>query len=179
MTPRLFAALPVPEIFHKEIRRLQKGVPGARWRPSANFHITLRFFGTMDGKQAEDLDAELASIAMPPFDLTLQGSGWFGKLDPHSLWLGLRPSEPLAELNAKCERAARRAGLEADSRKFHPHMTLAYLQGTPIEKLTRFAERTGGLVTEPWRATHFTLYSSQLSRGERNIYEPEADYPLL
>lgn len=179
MTLRLFAALPVPEVFHKQILRLQKGVPGARWRPSANFHITLRFFGAMDGKRAEDLDAELASLAMPPFDLALQGSGWFGKLDPHSLWLGLRPSEPLAELNAKCERAARRAGLEADSRKFHPHMTLAYLQGTPIEKLTRFAERTGAFVTEPWRATHFTLYSSRLSRGDANIYEPEADYPLL
>ncbi|WP_417479175.1 RNA 2',3'-cyclic phosphodiesterase [Maricaulis maris] len=179
MTLRLFAALPVPDSLHAEIARLQKGVPGARWRPRENFHITLRFFGTVDERQAEDLDAELAHIAMPPFDLALLRSGWFGKLDPRALWLGVRPSEALSELNEKCERAARRCKLEPEHRNFHPHMTLAYLQGTPIDRLTRFAERTGGFATEPWRATHFTLYSSWTSRGESNIYEAEADYPLL
>ena len=179
MTLRLFAALPVPDSLHADIRRLQKGVPGARWRPPENFHVTLRFFGEMDERRAEDLDAELAHIVMAPFELALSGSGWFGKLDPRALWLGVRPSEELLQLNAKCERAARRAGLEPEHRNFHPHMTLAYLQGTPIEKLTRFAERTGGFATEPWRVTHFTVYSSRLSRGANNIYEPEADYPLL
>ncbi|WP_291843666.1 RNA 2',3'-cyclic phosphodiesterase [Maricaulis sp.] len=179
MTLRLFAAIPVPDILHAEIRRLQKGVPGARWRPHENFHITLRYFGELDERRAEDLDAELANIAMPPFELSLLGSGWFGKLDPRALWLGVRPSAALSELNARCERAARKAGLAPEHRKFHPHMTLAYLQGTPIDKLTRFAERTGGFATEPWRVTHFTMYSSWTSRGDANIYEPEADYPLL
>ena len=59
MSLRLFAAIPVPEEIGRDYLRLQKGVPGARWRPLENFHITLRFFGEMDERQAEDLDAEL------------------------------------------------------------------------------------------------------------------------
>lgn len=178
MSLRLFAAIPVPEAFGPEIRRLQKGVPGARWRPVENFHITLRFFGEIPETVAEDLDAELASIQLPPFDLKLAGSGWFGKRDPRALWLGVEAPDALGELQSRCERAARRAGLEPETRSFIPHMTLAYLNGTPIEKVTRFAERTGGFATDPWRVTHFSLFTSWLTRGDANIYEAVADYPL-
>ena len=178
MSLRLFAALPVPEDIGETLKPLMKGVPGARWRPRENFHITLRFFGEMDERQAEDLDAELAAIQAPAFTLGLEGAGWFGKADPHALWLGLSDTGPVTALNAKCDKAARRAGLAPDPRKFHPHMTLAYLQGTPMDRLERFIKRCEGLETEAWPVTHFTLYASWTHRGEANIYEALADYPL-
>jgi 2'-5' RNA ligase len=178
MSYRLFAALPVPEEIGADLKRLQKGVPGARWRPLENFHITLRFFGDVDERVAEDLDAELANIQMGPFPVRLKASGWFGKADPRALWLGVDAGEAVGLLAEKCERAARRAGLAPETRKFHPHMTLAYLDGTPVEKVNRFAQRTAHLETEPWMATHFSLYSSWITRGAANIYQAEADYPL-
>ena len=178
MSLRLFAALPVPYEIGQDLVRLQKGVPGARWRPVENLHITLRFFGEIDERRAEDLDAELAAIQIAPFTLRLKGTDWFGKADPRSLWLGVDAPDALLRLHEKCDRAARRAGLAPEPRKFVPHMTLAYLRGAPVDKVNRFVQRTATLETEAWQATHFSLYSSWLTRGERNIYEPEADYPL-
>ena len=178
MSLRLFAALPVPEEIGAGLVRLQKGVPGARWRPVENFHITLRFFGEIDERMAEDLDAELANIQMAPFTVRLKGAGWFGKADPRALWLGVEAGEAVATLAGRCERAARRAGLKPETRNFHPHMTIAYLRGTPVDKANRFTQRASDLETEAWMATHFSLYSSWTTRGDANIYEAEADYPL-
>lgn len=179
MTVRLFAAIPVPQEIGADLVRLQKGVPGARWRPVENFHITLRFFGDIEETLAEDLDAELATIAMAPFPLRLKGAGWFGGADPRALWLGVDAPDIVTQLNEKCERAARRAGLPKEARKFHPHMTLAYLRETPVEKANRFVQRAATLETEAWQVTHFSLFSSWLTRGSANIYRAEADYPLV
>jgi len=178
MSLRLFAALPVPEEIGAGLVRLQKGVPGARWRPVENFHITLRFFGEIDERMAEDLDAELANIQMAPFTVRLKGAGWFGKTDPRALWLGVEAGEAVTTLAGRCERAARRAGLTPETRNFHPHMTIAYLRGTPVDKANRFTQRASDLETEAWMATHFSLYSSWITSGDANIYEAEADYPL-
>jgi 2'-5' RNA ligase len=166
MSLRLFAALPVPEDFHDRLLALQKGVPGARWRPAANFHVTLRFFGEIDEARADDLDAELSSIIMPSFDLRLYGAGWYGRNEPHALWLGVEAGDALMDLQRRCERGARRAGLAPETRHFSPHMTLAYLRDTPLE------------ATEPFRATHMSMYSSWSRHGGSNLYRVEADYPL-
>ncbi|MHA6287956.1 RNA 2',3'-cyclic phosphodiesterase [Maricaulis sp. CAU 1757] len=178
MSLRLFAALPVPHEIGRDLARFQKGVPGARWRPLANLHITLRFFGEISETAAADLDAELASISARPMTLRLRGADWFGKAEPRSLWIGVEPDDGVRRLAEKCERAARRAGLAPEGRKFVPHVTLAYLRGTPPDKASKFVERIGTFTSDSWHATHFSLYSSWLTRGDANIYEPEADYPL-
>lgn len=178
MTLRLFAALPVPEDFHPRLVSLQKGVPGARWRPAANFHITLRFFGEISEDVAEDLDGELASIQLPSFDVRLKGAGWFGRREPHALWIGIDAPEALETLQRRCEKAARRAGLEPETRNFSPHMTIAYLRDTPMEKVTAFANKLVKFETEAFRATHFSLYSSWTRHGDANLYSVETDYPL-
>lgn len=179
MSLRLFAAIKVPEEIGHELARLQKGVSGARWRPVENLHVSLRFFGAVPERAAEDLDAELAAIPAKPFTLRLKGADWFGKAEPRALWLGVDAPDALTALQQKCERAARRAGLAPEPRKYVPHMTLAYLRGSPVDKVNGFVQRTAGLVTEPWQVTHFSLYSSWLTRGDANIYEVEADYPLV
>jgi 2'-5' RNA ligase len=57
-------------------------------------------------------------------------------------------------------------------------MTIAYLTGSPVEKVNRFVQRTADLETEAWQVTRFSLYSSWITRGAANIYQVEADYPL-
>ncbi|MFS2316539.1 RNA 2',3'-cyclic phosphodiesterase [Maricaulis sp. D1M11] len=179
MTLRLFAALPLPEDLARRLKTLQKGVPGARWRPVENFHLTLRFFGEMDERRAEDLDGELAHLTAKRFDLALKGTGWFGKTQPHALWLGAQGGDRLTALQEKTERAARKAGLDPETRKFAPHVTLAYLQGTPLEKLIAYQKRLADFETDRFPVTHFSLYASWPRRGDANIYECLADYPLI
>jgi 2'-5' RNA ligase len=178
MSIRLFAAIPVPEDFHTRLLSLQKGVPGARWRPAANFHVTLRFFGEISETTADDLDAELANIIMPTFDLRLKGAGWYGRNEPYALWMGVDAPEALQDLQQRCERAARRAGLAPEPRHFSPHMTIAYLRETPLVAANAFATRHALFETEAFRVTHFSLCSSWSRQGGSNLYRAEADYPL-
>ena len=103
---RLFAAIEVPEEVGEELSLICEKVTGASWRPVENFHITLRFFGELDGTEARDLDHELGEIRAGQFQLNLKGTGWFGANEPHSLWAGVEKSEPLLSLSSRCERAA-------------------------------------------------------------------------
>lgn len=175
---RLFAAIPVPEVLHPELIKLQRGLPGAKWRAPANFHITLRFAGELGEHQAEDLDSELRAISSAPFELHLKAVDWFGKSDPHSVWAGVYPSAELVALQSKCERAARRAGLDAEKRNFKPHVTLAYLANTPIDRLAAWCRDRASFKTEAFRVTHFALYQSWPQKRGNNVYEVISDYPL-
>lgn len=175
---RLFAALAIPDFVAEPLTRIQRGVAGAKWRPRENFHITLRFFGEMDERQAYDLDGELSAISARAFDLELAGTGVFGGAEPHSLWAGVRqPNEALDTLARRCETAARKAALPPDTRTFHPHLTLAYLNRADENRLASFLRRHAHLTSEPWRAQRFGLYSSWLGKGPSH-YQLETDYPL-
>ena len=176
---RLFAALPVPEEIGEGLARRQQGLPGARWRPLDALHITLRFFGEVDRRVAADLDAALAQLGGAAFDLRLEGAGAFGDHDHmRAVWAGVGEGEPLRLLAVRCETAARRVGLKAETRAYRPHVTLAYLARHADERRTAaWVQGHNLLQSPPWRATGFGLYSSW-SGPDGTRYELERDYPL-
>jgi len=181
MTLRVFAALPVDEAIARRIVPLMKGVPGAAWRPSENFHVTLAFFGELDEAVIAELDDALARIRCAPFDLVFKGVNHFGRAEPSSLWLGVEENPALLSALARsCVQAARRVGVATERRVFIPHLTLAYLKpwADPV-RLLRFEQRLNLYRSEPMLADRFYLYSSlQTKPGRPNIYQPEAEYPL-
>ena len=75
---RLFVGLTFAADYRRRLLPFMTGVLGVHWQPEENLHMTLRFLGDVSMNDAEDLDAELARINVPAFDLTLQGAGWFG-----------------------------------------------------------------------------------------------------
>ncbi len=176
---RLFAAVePPPEIREGLVRR-QQGLPGARWRPPETLHVTLRFFGDIPSPVASDLDAELATVSVPPFDLALGGVGAFGEgKDIHAIWAGVADSEPLRRLASRCEAAARRSGLKPEQRAYHPHVTLAYLKHPDPARVAAWVQGHNLLESPPFRVTWFGLYSSWPTK-EGSRYELERDYPLV
>ncbi len=176
---RLFAALSVPGDIAKALAALQSGLRGAPWRPAESLHITLRFFGEVDERRAEDIAQELALAAIPPFDLTLAGVGCFGEGDKiRAVWAGLVESEPLRRLAGRCEAAARRVGCAAETRNFSPHVTLAYLKRSDPDETARWIAGHNLFRAGPFKASRFGLYSSWPGEtGSR--YELERFYPLL
>ena len=180
MSVRLFAAIALPDHVAERLLPLMKGVPGAKWRPRENLHLTLRFFGEVTEPVADDIDAALgeAAEANARFDLTLKGAGAFGGADPHALWIGAADSEALTKLAADCERAARRAGLRPEPRKFAAHVTLAYLSGAPLDRVRAFEQRLGLFEAPTFRVDSFGLYSSWVRKAAPSLYRLEAEYPL-
>ncbi|MDP6787439.1 MAG: RNA 2',3'-cyclic phosphodiesterase [Rhodospirillales bacterium] len=175
---RLFIAIPLPEAVLGALSELRSGVPGARWVEPEALHLTLRFLGELDTGEAEDIDAALRSIRAPAFDLAISGIGSFqSRRRARSLWAGIRRSEPLAHLQGKVESSVVRAGLEPESRKFKPHVTLARLKNTPLANVGAYLESHGAFAVAPFAVTAFALMRSHLNRDGPH-YEALAEYPL-
>lgn len=175
---RLFAALPLPDPIGLALQRRQQGLPRARWSKLDNLHITLRFFGAVQETTAAEIDLALSSISQPAFDVRLNGVGSFGEGDDiHSVWAGVEASPALSQLAARCETAARKAGLKPETRNFRPHVTLAYLRRTPPQRVAAWITGHNLLQSPAWRADHFALYSSW-SGPDGSQYEVERVYRL-
>jgi len=176
---RLFAAIAIPEDIGEGLTRRQNGLPGARWRPTEAFHITLRFAGEISEAVADDLDAELSAISGEALALELQGVGSFQDGDDiHAVWAGVADNPALSRLAARCESAARRAGLAPDKRVWRPHVTLAYLRHAEPARVAAWIQGHNLLKSPPFRVTTFGLYSSHLG-GEGARYALEREYPLI
>lgn len=177
---RLFTAIAIPDDIRERLQSMAGGVKGARWHPPGNYHMTLRFIGTVDEGVAEDIDAALAEyVDIPAFMLALDGMGLFeSKGKPRILWAGVRPSETLDRLKKRADRALDEAGLLApDTRKYHPHVTLARLKDTKLQKAAEFVEANGMFLSREFDVTDFGLYISH-STHDGPVYERISSYPL-
>lgn len=175
---RLFAALAVPDEIGQALVRRQEGLPGARWRPLEALHITLRFFGEVQEDVADDLDLALDGVAGRPMELELEGVGAFGEgEDIHAVWAGVAENSELRQLAARCESAARRVGLKAETRTYKPHVTLAYLRRPDPARVAAWIQSHNLLKSPPFGVDRFGLYSSWQT-GEGSRYRLEREYRL-
>ncbi len=160
--------------------REQKGVSGAKWTSPDKFHITIGYFGDVDADKAEVLDNELAQLKMGSFMASVYGAGHFGSAEPHSIWMGVPPSEELTRLHKHCRRSARYAKIDMETRAFRPHITMAYLKKEPrIDRIINFEKRLAHFKAGPFLVDEFFLFSSWPTKSGPNIYRQEASYPLL
>ena len=175
---RLFVAIALPDAVARSLQVLQTGVPGARWQTREQLHLTLRFIGEADGRAAAAIDDALASISAPAFTLELKGVGSFGgRRSPRDLWAGVAPNEALHHLQRKIESALQRVGLQAESRRYTPHVTLARLRGTQNGHVMDFLADHALYSSGPFAADGFILYSSKLT-SDGSIYRAEKAYGL-
>lgn len=172
---RLFAALAIPPEIGQPLMRRQTGLDGARWRPLDAFHITLRFYGDVREDVAADLDAELETVAAGPLTLALQGVGSFGEgYDIHAVWAGVEENPPLNRLAQATEKAARKAGMKPESRKYLPHVTLAYLRRSEPADVAAWIQQNNLLKSPEFTLDRFGLYSSwRTDEGSRYVLERE------
>jgi RNA 2',3'-cyclic 3'-phosphodiesterase len=174
---RLFVAVELPETVRDRLLKLQGGVPGARWANEDQMHLTLRFIGEVDDNVANDVDDALSGIRAPRFELELSGVGEFGGKNPRALWAGVRPNPALLHLQKKVETALQRIGLEPETRKFSPHVTLARMRSAPREKVVEFLSHYALFLSGPFPVERFVLFSSHQGSGG-SVYHPERVYPL-
>ena len=125
---RLFIGIGIPEETKETLWRTICGADiRGTWVPKGNYHITMAYLGARDEQQAEALETVLTEAARtaPPFALTVNGLGIFGRRYNALLYAGLAPCAPLAALTDGLRRLLTEAGEAFDPKPFHAHITLA------------------------------------------------------
>lgn len=163
---RLFVGIELPE----SVRQLLAGVPDdypmAHWHAPEHLHLTLNFIGSVDEECARRMAAALMDVPCWPFELTVQGVGYFGTLQrPFVLWAGVAASAQLQQLQRMLEQRLLPLGLVSETRPYTPHITLARVkQGVPLQA---FLQRHAQLRLPAFRVDHICLFLS--SGGEQRV----------
>jgi len=176
---RVFLGLDLPDVIDMQLALLAGGLPGARWEPPEKLHLTLRFLDELDGGEVRRLIACMNKLRSPSFALALLGVGVFPpRKTPRSIWAGVNPQDPVHRLKQDVDRQIASLGLELDTRKFAPHVTLARLKKTPDHLVAGFLAHHAMLRSPAFQIDAVTLYSSVLGpKGSK--YRKEAVFPLV
>ena len=178
---RLFVGLKIPENIKNQVLALDRNLSGALWKEAEKLHLTLAFVGNVEEPQAEELRQELQYVRFPAFHLSFKEIGYFAKGDmPHHLWVGVAENKALGELQEKVQNVVKKLNLNAqDKFKFHPHMTLARLQGTSLPAVLEYISKNNLFHSDEFLVDHFALFVSHArENGEGKYYTIAAEYPL-
>src|SRR5256885_6877108 len=133
---RLFAAVDLSDEARLGIATEQQRIAAAlgaaqsslKWVKPGHAHVTLVFLGDVEDARAPRLvDAINADVALPPFDMALEGEGVFPPRGaPRALWIGVTEgADSLADVQREIARRIGALGIALENRRFHPHLTLA------------------------------------------------------
>lgn len=175
--PRIFTGLEIPAGIGRELSMLRGGLPGARWIDPENYHLTLRFIGDVDDVVAQEVASLLGMVRRTEFELRFDALAAFGGRRPRALVATLAQTQALMDLQAEHERLMRRVGLDAEGRKYTPHVTLARLRDSSSHDVAEFLAARGYFRTAAFPVSRFVLFSSRNSVGG-GPYVVEASYPL-
>ena len=179
---RLFLAVAIPEEVKARIEdaqaELRRAVPdaSARWTRRAQFHLTLKFLGDVEGARVEALIKAMrgACRGFTPLRLRAEGVGCFpDPRQPRVLWTGVRDAaEQLPRLHAAVNLASRDFTAEAKEERFAGHVTLARLKGIKRAEAEALARVAAGLRERrfgQWAAGQIELLRSELApQGARH-----------
>ncbi len=177
--PRLFVAVPIPEVVAARIGELVAGVRDAlgadgqrvRWVQMEGLHVTLRFLGPTQKDLIDTVGAAVersAGATSGPFEIRIGGAGTFPDATrPRSLWLGIREGAmPLGQLANAVTGALVDEGWPLEERAFRPHLTIARTDGVHAgaEAGRRLIAAAADLDLA-FNADRIVLFRSHLGRG--------------
>ncbi len=176
--PRLFIAIDLPAPCSDALAALRVDDMNARWTPPAQYHLTLRFIGDVDGGGVAGLEAALAQVEAPPLPLTIEGVGVLPSMRrPRVLYAGLVHQPALHALGEQVEQKVRQAGVDVDALPFRPHVTLARLKRSSARRVRAFVRAHRTLHLDAFLVTEFHLYESVL-RPEGALHTRRRSFPL-
>jgi 2'-5' RNA ligase len=175
---RLFIAIELPYDIKKELAALRVDIPGARWVPNDQIHLTLAFLGEVEETGIGRLTEELACIQPPEFQLRFNGTGCFhDRRRPRVLWLGLEPEPRLEHLAARVRESVIACGVPQEERPFSPHITLARLKVPASREADAFLDQNKKLRLPKLRVREFILFQSRLT-PQGSVHIPIRSFPL-
>lgn len=156
--PRLFVAVwPPDDVLDLLASLARPAVDGLRWTTREQWHVTLRFLGSVD-------DVEAAAVALA----SVQTSACQALLGPATARFGQRvlhvPVSGLDDIAAEVIRATSSIGEAPEARPFAGHVTLARVRGRGRGGVD-LRPLTGTPIAAAWSVTSVCLVESRLGRG--------------
>jgi len=129
---RTFIAIDLsPEIKARLSALVERLAPLSRdikWVRQDSMHLTLKFLGEVDDRQAARVEELLQTIAPKneAVPMTFKGTGTFppGSKSPRVLWVGAEAGPSLVPLQEEVEGGCEKLGFAREGRPFRPHLTL-------------------------------------------------------
>ena len=161
---RLFVALSPSAPVAAALATLHEEIPGLRWTPPEEIHLTLRFIG---GQRPETCDAiadALTHIRVKSFFLDVEGVGGFPERGEHRvLWAGVGNGHPLLhQLRQQVDDTLLAAGVVFDLKPFVPHLTIGRCEHAPSDKIKQWLKRHRAFAGPIWPVSSFALWTSDV-----------------
>jgi 2'-5' RNA ligase len=152
--PRLFVAVWPPDDVLSLIAALPRPeVDGLRWTTRDQWHVTLRFFGSVE---LEEASAALAQVSGSATTAVLgPETGRFGRGILHV------PVDGLADVAKAVVRATKRVGKPPEPRPFSGHLTLA--RARDRRRGVDLRELVGTPIVAKWPVSEVCLVESHMS----------------
>ena len=186
---RSFIAIELPALIQQKVRQRQRQVQEYlaqrsladlfNWTAVEKVHLTLRFLGETDQRQAAALPAALKKVAQQssPLALSLAGLGCFPNTrQPRIIWLGMQGNlAALLALQTRIEAQAQTLGFAPETRPFSPHLTIARLQrNAPRPSLAGAGQAIQSLAADSAFADHDDPFVVQSFTWMRSELLPQA-----
>lgn len=175
-TIRAFIAANLPDNLRLAISALQDrlrneaDIPGIRWTPAEQVHLTLKFLGNVPETALGGLAAALqrACAGQRAIHLRLEQLGCFPELEsPKIIWLGIAGhTQNLEALQTRIEQQTAPLSGHDEERLFHPHLTLARVKHvSPPERsrLVQIIQARQTVMLGDWVVHEVALVKSLLS----------------
>jgi 2'-5' RNA ligase len=136
--------------------------------PCANLHLTLHFIGNVYFEDMACMQAQAAQVDAEAFELVIDRQGYFAK--PRVGWLGCQKvPAALDELQEKLGAQLKCCGYQAETRPYHPHVTVA--------RKTTYIDSEASFAALIWQVSEFALIEVQaVSNGVQ--YRVVETWPL-
>ena len=175
---RLFCGLSLAYEVRRNLELLLEHLrPQAKlqWSPPDNLHITTKFIGEWADERVNEVRDALASIPAPgAIQIAIRGLGWF----PRVLFAGVDAPRQLQDLHAAADEKLAAIGVKAESKPYHPHLTLARIKSP--DGLAPLRQAIAGLPSADFgafTAAKHLLYRSKLTPAGSQ-YSVIAEFPL-
>lgn len=145
---------------------LRREFPGLKWVPSRNRHLTLRFLGEVSEKVLNALCGHLDAFPprVAPFFIQIDRLGGFsGKSGLRVVWAGIQTCLPLEKLKHWLDKQLGNAGLAAEDRPFHAHITLARIRNPLAATTLQHELRQARLPELTFQVASVNVFQSHLS----------------
>jgi RNA 2',3'-cyclic 3'-phosphodiesterase len=178
---RLFVAIDIPDDVRGRVEDaiapLRDRYPRARWVPTRNQHVTLKFLGTTWPRLVEHVTQTVGEVsaAHAPFETRVGGIGAFPSARrARVLWVGLEdPAGRLAAIASHLQTALAK-DFAPEKRSFSPHLTVARFE-PPVTLEEDLGEV--GVESRPFEVGWLVIYRSHLQRPAP-VYEALGTFPL-